>query len=178
MDVGWTDRTDKDDISEKTRSKLCSLRRKPYCQSNNYIYIFFSFLNRRKVVFREKDIQEISRKISVKHSVFFQSNFEVSCFQELIDYEAFCGSSAHDKIEPVHILDAADRIEAKDYATCRENREGGQTARDAVLIDTRPPHEFAIAHLPEAISEFNRLFNLLSSINYAYNFDFENLKSK
>ncbi|CAI2351238.1 unnamed protein product [Caenorhabditis sp. 36 PRJEB53466] len=62
-----------------------------------------------------------------------------------IDYVLFCGSGAHDKTENLKLLERSDRLEVEEY---RDERR----ARKPVLLDTRPPVEFEIAHLPEAIN--------------------------
>ncbi|VDN25749.1 unnamed protein product, partial [Cylicostephanus goldi] len=63
---------------------------------------------------------------------------------KLIDYEAFCGSQACDKVQRLHLLEQNDRISPFDYSVVRSS--GHKT----VLVDTRPPHEFKIASLEEA----------------------------
>lgn len=62
-----------------------------------------------------------------------------------IDYVLFCGSGAHDKIENLKLLEPSDRVDVKEYRDIR-------TAQKQFLLDTRPPVEFEIAHLPEAIN--------------------------
>ncbi|KAK6017124.1 MoeZ/MoeB domain protein [Ostertagia ostertagi] len=61
---------------------------------------------------------------------------------ELIDYVAFC-SGACDKIQNISILPPEDRVTVTDYSRIR-------SCGPPVLLDTRPPHEFAIASLEEA----------------------------
>ncbi|VDL76579.1 unnamed protein product [Nippostrongylus brasiliensis] len=63
---------------------------------------------------------------------------------ELIDYVSFCGSGACDKIQSLSVLSPTDRVSATDYAEIRSNSD------NPILLDTRPPHEFAIASLKEA----------------------------
>ncbi|PIC35431.1 hypothetical protein B9Z55_014792 [Caenorhabditis nigoni] len=62
-----------------------------------------------------------------------------------IDYVLFCGAGAHDKIENLKLLEPSDRVNVHEYQEIR-------TARKQFLLDTRPPVEFEIAHLPEAIN--------------------------
>ncbi|KAK5982751.1 Adenylyltransferase and sulfurtransferase MOCS3 [Trichostrongylus colubriformis] len=62
---------------------------------------------------------------------------------ELIDYAAFCGSGACDKIQNLSVLSPDDRVSVTEYANIR-------ASGSPILLDTRPPHEFAIASLDEA----------------------------
>ncbi|PIO58279.1 MoeZ/MoeB domain protein, partial [Teladorsagia circumcincta] len=62
---------------------------------------------------------------------------------ELIDYVAFCGSGACDKIQNLSILPLEDRVTVTDYSRIR-------SSGPPILLDTRPAHEFAIASLEEA----------------------------
>nr|CDJ82049.1 UBA THIF-type NAD FAD binding fold and MoeZ MoeB domain containing protein [Haemonchus contortus] len=61
----------------------------------------------------------------------------------LIDYQAFCGSGACDKVQNLSVLSPSDRVSVTDYSNIRSSSH-------PVLLDTRPPHEFAIASLEEA----------------------------
>ncbi|KAK6746879.1 hypothetical protein RB195_000242 [Necator americanus] len=74
---------------------------------------------------------------------------------ELIDYENFCSSGACDKVQSLNILPLTDRVSASEFSHIRGS---GQTM---VLVDTRPPHEFAIASIQEAknltLDELRRL---------------------
>ncbi|KAF1758296.1 hypothetical protein GCK72_014754 [Caenorhabditis remanei] len=62
-----------------------------------------------------------------------------------IDYVLFCGAGAHDKIENLKLLGPTDRLNVEEYRDIRG-------AQKQFLLDTRPPVEFEIAHLPEAIN--------------------------
>ncbi|CAL2041060.1 unnamed protein product [Caenorhabditis brenneri] len=62
-----------------------------------------------------------------------------------IDYVLFCGAGAHDKTENLKLLDPCDRVNVEEYRDIRGNQK-------QFLLDTRPPVEFEIAHLPEAIN--------------------------
>ncbi|VDO15005.1 unnamed protein product [Haemonchus placei] len=62
---------------------------------------------------------------------------------ELIDYQAFCGSGACDKVQNLSVLSPNDRVSVTDYSNIRSSSH-------PVLLDTRPPHEFAIASFEEA----------------------------
>ncbi|XGW31489.1 hypothetical protein V3C99_010003 [Haemonchus contortus] len=62
---------------------------------------------------------------------------------ELIDYQAFCGSGACDKVQNLSVLSPSDRVSVDDYSNIRSSSR-------PVLLDTRPPHEFAIASFEEA----------------------------
>uniref|UniRef100_A0A1I7UEE1 Adenylyltransferase and sulfurtransferase MOCS3 homolog n=1 Tax=Caenorhabditis tropicalis TaxID=1561998 RepID=A0A1I7UEE1_9PELO len=62
-----------------------------------------------------------------------------------IDYVVFCGAGAHDKIEHLNLLAECDRVNVEEYRDIRKNQK-------QILLDTRPPVEFEIAHLPEAIN--------------------------
>ncbi|CAD6192874.1 unnamed protein product [Caenorhabditis auriculariae] len=74
-----------------------------------------------------------------------------------IDYELFCGAGAHDKIERIWLLEQNERVSVEEYRDIR------RIARP-LLIDTRPPIEFEIAHLPEAT---NITLNDLSKLDSA-----------
>ncbi|KAH7721913.1 Adenylyltransferase and sulfurtransferase MOCS3 [Aphelenchoides avenae] len=63
---------------------------------------------------------------------------------ELQDYEQFCGTSATDKVPSISVLSPEERISVQEYNQLRQ-QSGSPT-----LIDTRPPTEFEICHLPEA----------------------------
>ncbi|UMM29852.1 hypothetical protein L5515_012002 [Caenorhabditis briggsae] len=63
-----------------------------------------------------------------------------------IDYVLFCGAGAHDKIENLKLLEPSVRVNVHEYQEIRS------AARKQFLLDTRPPVEFEIAHLPEAIN--------------------------
>ncbi|CAB3405892.1 unnamed protein product [Caenorhabditis bovis] len=60
-----------------------------------------------------------------------------------IDYVLFCGAGAHDKTESIRLLDDSERVSVEDYKIQRRKEK-------PYLLDTRPPVEFEIAHLPEA----------------------------
>ncbi|KAI6183922.1 Adenylyltransferase and sulfurtransferase MOCS3-like protein [Aphelenchoides bicaudatus] len=64
---------------------------------------------------------------------------------ELQDYPQFCGSGPNDKVVTRKILSADERILPRDYELQRFD-----SSNQPVLIDTRPPTEFSICHLPEA----------------------------
>ncbi|KAJ1367944.1 hypothetical protein KIN20_028974 [Parelaphostrongylus tenuis] len=74
---------------------------------------------------------------------------------KLIDYELFCGSGVCDKIQSLSILSPKDRVSALEYSQIRSSDQS------AILLDTRPFHEFSIASLSEAknltLSEIRRL---------------------
>ncbi|VDO19072.1 unnamed protein product [Heligmosomoides polygyrus] len=78
---------------------------------------------------------------------------ESPTIKELIDYVAFCGSGACDKVQNLSILSSTDRISASDYSEIRS------CGTSPVLLDTRPPHEFAIASLEEAKISNRRGYN-------------------
>ncbi|CAJ0587780.1 unnamed protein product, partial [Mesorhabditis spiculigera] len=61
---------------------------------------------------------------------------------EPIDYETFCGSGVVDKTPSLTVLAPEERVTVQQYAEIRKEHP--------LLIDTRPPHEFAIVSLPEA----------------------------
>ncbi|XP_049963561.1 adenylyltransferase and sulfurtransferase MOCS3 isoform X1 [Schistocerca serialis cubense] len=64
----------------------------------------------------------------------------------LIDYEQFCGSRANDKDHKLQLLDARDRITPLEYR--RFLNEG----KPHILVDVRPPMEYEICHLDNAIN--------------------------
>lgn len=64
---------------------------------------------------------------------------------QLIDYEMFCGMQATDKDASVHLLPKQERLEVEEY------HEKLQT-EPHLLIDVRPPAEFEICQLPEAVN--------------------------
>jgi adenylyltransferase/sulfurtransferase len=64
---------------------------------------------------------------------------------QLIDYEAFCGSPACDLTSSVHLLEPHERITCREYINTMSTQEH-------VLIDTRPPVQFAICALPRSVN--------------------------
>ncbi|KAI6197089.1 hypothetical protein M3Y94_01183900 [Aphelenchoides besseyi] len=67
--------------------------------------------------------------------------------RELQDYPQFCGSGPTDKVTTRHLLSEDQRISVRDFAVRRFDAE-----KRPLLIDTRPPLEFEICHLPEALN--------------------------
>jgi adenylyltransferase/sulfurtransferase len=66
---------------------------------------------------------------------------------QLQDYPQFCGSGPDDKVITRTLLSPDERILPRDYELRRSDPNNPLT-----LIDTRPPTEFEICHLPEAKS--------------------------
>lgn len=64
----------------------------------------------------------------------------------LIDYEQFCGSRANDKGQKLQLLDARDRITPSEYQ--KFLTEGVPH----ILLDVRPPMEYEICHIDNAIN--------------------------
>ncbi|KAL3279397.1 hypothetical protein HHI36_016907 [Cryptolaemus montrouzieri] len=62
---------------------------------------------------------------------------------QLIDYEQFCGSKAHDKVIDINILTEVENICVKELATLE---------KESVIIDVRPKIEYEICKLPNTIN--------------------------
>lgn len=63
--------------------------------------------------------------------------------QELIDYEQFCGTRAHDKVENICILEAADNVEVQVLKALPPN---------SLAVDVRSQIEFSMFSLPDTIN--------------------------
>ncbi|XP_018495572.1 adenylyltransferase and sulfurtransferase MOCS3 [Galendromus occidentalis] len=65
---------------------------------------------------------------------------------ELIDYDAFCGSSACDKIPSLKILAPQDRYSPEEF------KERLLNDPYVHIIDVRPSEEFAVCHIPDSLN--------------------------
>lgn len=65
---------------------------------------------------------------------------------QLVDYEAFCGSTATDKCQKLHLLSKDQRITVQDYKSILDN------ACPHLLLDVRPLVEVDICHLPFSLN--------------------------
>nr|XP_004663919.1 adenylyltransferase and sulfurtransferase MOCS3 [Jaculus jaculus] len=64
---------------------------------------------------------------------------------DLLDYEAFCGSSATDKCRPVRLLSPEERVSVSDYKRLLD------CGAPHLLLDVRPQVEVDICRLPHAL---------------------------
>ena len=64
----------------------------------------------------------------------------------LVDYQAFCGCGATDKVPSLSLLSSSDRVSCQEYHSVVTSRT------KHLLIDVRSTVEFAICHLDNAIS--------------------------
>lgn len=62
--------------------------------------------------------------------------------EKLVDYEQFCGTGAHDKDEPLKLLEAKDRIKAKELADILKASD------PPLLVDVRSAPEMDICAIP------------------------------
>ena len=68
--------------------------------------------------------------------------------EKLIDYVQFCGAGAHDKDEPLRLLEKHDRISAAEL----KERMSADKKRDFLLIDVRTKPEMDICALPGSVN--------------------------
>ncbi|EDW12346.1 adenylyltransferase and sulfurtransferase MOCS3 [Drosophila mojavensis] len=64
----------------------------------------------------------------------------------LIDYELFCGMNANDKDNALQLLEPEQRINVLDYHKLATEK------KSHLLLDVRPPAEFEICQLPDAVN--------------------------